>query len=521
MGDVIIIDKYNRISISRPMEEAMDNETRSQKRTLIILIVAVVVVILIGLTLAYCVMASHHKGRFPDKTYINGVDVSGMTAQRAKNELADEVENYTLTIEERGGTTETISGEEIGLTYVDNGDVDRLLSKYNPYKWFFDQFRTDELTAATDSTSDSAKAEQAVRGLSCFRNYTPVQNAGIVDNGTEFVVQEAVEGNQLNTEAAVSAILTAINTGESTINLEAQGLYLAPEAVDTAALQVTADQLNGYLKANLTFDFGDDRIVKIDASVIRTWIAADENGNMDLNYDLVFNFVKTRMAYKVDTFGLKHTITTHNGTKITLPGGDYGWCMARGDTTDEIIEAVKAGETKNMEAKWQYKAKNMGIDDIGGTYVEVSISDQMMWCYKDGQCIVETPVVTGNPNREGSATPYGSVWAIDAKKRNATLGTIDTMGYSSPVNYWMPFNGNVGIHDADGWRSEYGGQIYLTRGSHGCINTPEDQVAKIYDAVEIGTAVIVYNLDDPNTEIVSRPGEYAPVQNDSNWDWDD
>ena len=80
MGDVIIIDKYNRISISRPMEEAMDNETRSQKRTLIILIVAVVVVILIGLTLAYCVMASHHKGRFPDKTYINGVDVSGMTA---------------------------------------------------------------------------------------------------------------------------------------------------------------------------------------------------------------------------------------------------------------------------------------------------------------------------------------------------------------------------------------------------------------------------------------------------------
>ena len=83
----------------------MDNETRSQKRTLIILIVAVVVVILIGLTLAYCVMASHHKGRFPDKTYINGVDVSGMTAQRAKNELADEEENYTLTIEERGGTT--------------------------------------------------------------------------------------------------------------------------------------------------------------------------------------------------------------------------------------------------------------------------------------------------------------------------------------------------------------------------------------------------------------------------------
>ena len=499
----------------------MDNETRSQKRTLIILIVAVVVVILIGLTLVYCVLASHHKDRFPAKTYINGVDVSDMTAQRAKNELADQVENYSLTIEERGGTTETISGEEIGLTYVDNGDVDRLLFQYNPYKWFFDQFRTDELTAATDSTSDSAKTEQTVRGLDCFRNYTPVQSASIVDNGTEFVVQDAIEGNQLDTEAAVQAILTAINTSESTIDLEAQGLYLTPEAVDTAALQATADQLNGYLKAELTFDFGDDRIVKINSDVIRSWIAKDESGNMDLNYDLVFNFVKTKMAYKVDTFGLKHTITTHNGTTITLSGGDYGWCMARGDTTNKIIEAVKAGKTETMEAEWQYKAKHMGIDDIGGTYVEISISEQMMWCYKDGQCIVETPVVTGNPNREGSATPYGSVWAIDAKKRDATLGTIDTMGYSSPVKYWMPFNGNVGIHDADGWRSEYGGDIYLRRGSHGCINTPEDQVAKIYDAVEIGTAVIVYNLDDPNTVVVSKAGEYQQLPTDSTWDWDD
>ena len=64
--------------------------------------------------------------------------------------------------------------------------------------------------------------------------------------------------------------------------------------------------------------------------------------------------------------------------------------------------------------------------------------------------------------------------------------------YEQPVTYWMPFNGNVGIHDADTWRSEYGGEIYKTSGSHGCVNTPTANAEKIFNTVEIGTPVIVY-----------------------------
>ena len=500
----------------------MEEEVRTQKRNLIIMIVAIVVVVLVGLTLFYCIMAKHQQGRFPAKTTINGIDVGGMTAERAKDELANNVESYTLTIQERGDVTETITAEDIGLTYVDSGDVDRLLEQFNPYLWIVDKFRTHQLTASTDTTMDSAKAEQTVRGLNCFVNFEPVQDAQVVDDGTQFVVQEAVQGTQLDTERAVQAILEALNTSQTEINLEEAGLYLAPSvtAADNPDLQATADKLNGYLKACITFDFGDDRIVTIDADVIRSWIAPDENGNLDLNYDLAYDFVKTKMAYKVDTFGLNHTVTTHSGTRITLSGGDYGWCMARGDTTDKILEAVRAGSTETMEAEWQYKAMNMGNDDIGGTYVEISISEQMMWCYKDYQLVVETPVVTGNPNK-GNGTPYGSVWAIDAKKEDAVLGTIETMGYASPVNYWMPFNGNVGIHDADGWRSSYGGDIYLTNGSHGCVNTPEPAAKTIYETVSIGTAVIVYDLSDPETVVVSQPGQYEDIPTDENWDWDD
>lgn len=111
-----------------------------------------------------------------------------------------------------------------------------------------------------------------------------------------------------------------------------------------------------------------------------------------------------------------------------------------------------------------------------------------MWCYKDGQQIVDTPVVTGNVSR-GFDTPSNGVWAIDAKKQDAIL---EGEGYASPVTFWLPFNGNVGIHDADRWRSEYGGEIYKTNGSHGCVNTPYENAEKIFNAVDIGTAVVVY-----------------------------
>ena len=98
-------------------------------------------------------------------------------------------------------------------------------------------------------------------------------------------------------------------------------------------------------------------------------------------------------------------------------------------------------------------------------------------------------------------------------KRNAVLGTLDTMGYETPVKYWMPFNGNVGIHDADGWRSKYGGEIYRTNGSHGCINTPEEAAKTIYETVSIGTAVIVYDLSDPETVVVVEEEDTSPGHN--------
>ena len=64
--------------------------------------------------------------------------------------------------------------------------------------------------------------------------------------------------------------------------------------------------------------------------------------------------------------------------------------------------------------------------------------------------------------------------------------------YETPVSYWMPFNGGIGFHDAN-WRSKFGGAIYQTSGSHGCVNLPPAKAAALYDLVYTGIPVICYN----------------------------
>ena len=71
------------------------------------------------------------------------------------------------------------------------------------------------------------------------------------------------------------------------------------------------------------------------------------------------------------------------------------------------------------------------------------------------------------------------------KKRQDTRLTSKRYNYDCPVDYWMPFNGGVGLHDAD-WRGSFGGEIYKKNGSHGCVNIPPKYADDVYNNVSVG-----------------------------------
>ena len=144
----------------------------------------------------------------------------------------------------------------------------------------------------------------------------------------------------------------------------------------------------------------------------------DEAGNVTLDQAKVKEYVQ-QLKYKYDTFGSSRQFKTATGETITVSGGDYGWLIAPNDTTAKIIEAIKSGQSQTIEPEYTYRGYHRETDEIGNTYVEISLAKQHMWFFKDGQLLVDTDVVTGNHNK-GWDTHTG-VYAIMYKEREATL----------------------------------------------------------------------------------------------------
>ncbi|MFR2849244.1 MAG: L,D-transpeptidase [Hungatella hathewayi] len=136
--------------------------------------------------------------------------------------------------------------------------------------------------------------------------------------------------------------------------------------------------------------------------------------------------------------------------------------------------------------------------------MEINLTAQHLFFYKDGKLLVESDFVSGNSSK-GYDTPPGA-YPITYKERNATLKGED---YRTPVDYWMPFNGNIGMHDA-GWRSSFGGNIFKTSGSHGCVNLPPSVAKTIYENIEAGMPVLCYTLEGTGSKTTSSvPKETA------------
>ncbi len=234
----------------------------------------------------------------------------------------------------------------------------------------------------------------------------------------------------------------------------------------------------------ITYQFGDQSEV-LDNDRILSWLKEQEDGSVAIDEQQAKAFVK-ELAEKYDTPYTHRPFHTTAGRDIQITQGDYGWRIDQEAETKHLLELLAAKQSAVCEPIYAQTAAVHAQNDWGTTYVEVSLTDQYLWLYKDGKCILESYFVSGNPNR-GHATPKG-IYGLTYKTRDAMLSG---QGYDSKVKYWMPFNRNVGLHDAP-WRKTFGGQIYKSNGSHGCINLPPANAAKIYENVDKNTPVIVY-----------------------------
>lgn len=132
-------------------------------------------------------------------------------------------------------------------------------------------------------------------------------------------------------------------------------------------------------------------------------------------------------------------------------------------------------------------------DLVSSDLIIVDISDQMLYYFKGKETVLVAPVVTGMKNNHD--TPLGNYTLYtSSKETNRYLRGYNDDGsrYNAYVNYWMPFNGGVGFHDAT-WRSlgEFNKTTYVNNGSHGCVNMKKEDAQVLYTNTKVNTAVKV------------------------------
>lgn len=426
---------------------------------------------------------------------INGTDVSGKSVAQVKKYMQEQVDSYTLTIKEDGGDEETIEGADISIVYEGGNELEEVLDSQNPFLWPVASFQKSDVTAQMGVQYDENALEEKIAALSCVQEekQTEPKSAQPVYDGEKFVVEKEEQGTKIDLEALKAKVKESVEGFRSQIDLRKDGCYVEPAYTsDSKEVQEACDNMNQYMNAKITYDFGKATEV-VDKTLISEWLTVDDQMQATVDSNKVKEYLRG-IGKKYDTKGTERSITTPDGKKATVKGGTYGWEVDEAKELELLTADIKEGKETKREPAYVQKAASREEQDWGNTYIEVDLTTQHMWLIVDGGVAFSTDIVTGKPTPERE-TPEG-VYDILEKKRNKTLrGDRQTDGsyeYETPVSYWMRVTWTgIGFHDAI-WQTAFGGDLYKTKGSHGCINMSLKDAGTLYDMIELGYPVVMH-----------------------------
>ncbi|MEN1938160.1 L,D-transpeptidase family protein [Paenibacillus sp. 102] len=438
-------------------------------------------------------MSYYQATRFNSHVTINDTKVGGLTADQAIQQLKTSgLENNVyvdqqLILDEKDTQTE--------LSEEDLPKVKKLLKS----QWTFFPSSKEKNYSLLPEKADQYRSETMKKLveeklLSVNKDLKAPQDAMAKLEQGKVVISKSIDGTQYD----VTSLLKDYEKQKYKSEVHLKPVYMQPIKEDNPIIKKEEKALQNLLQQTIDYkvqnevysltakdliknaSMSKDMKVTIDASDIKNKIAEINNSKSTLHKDFTFK--------------------THSGSVISVKGQGYGWAIHVEKEARRIQEAFEKGE-KSLSASNIYGNgwKNEGIgyettanNGIGDTYAEVSIAEQQIWIYKDGQLVVTTNVVTGKHSTSEDTSP--GVWYILYKRSPYTLkgSAVGKPDYSVKVDYWAPFtNGGQGFHDA-GWRTNWANNAYLTGGSGGCVNLSPNVAKTVYDNLSTYEPVIVY-----------------------------
>ena len=484
---------------------------------------------LLVLLTGYLMLSLYYADGFSYGTWINGIYCTGKSASEVNVLLMKKNTYDGLKVTAADGSVYQISPSEINLRADYTQTLQTYMDQQNPFAWGVNLFIGRQHTVLPVVTYDRDQLDGIISGWSLFALQDNKRDVTIVHGKNGYELQDTTENVPVKSKVteAVQNALMSLNT-ELQLQTDSD-CYKNLEKTDLMqSIMKTADKLQKLQDFDVIYVFGDEQ-TEVSASVVSGWIvteqqmkqaqaeevsgnkpgsgwflaagkeirfpsdarsengfATDAEGNLLVSESAMYADLQ-KICEPYNTVGKTRNFSATSGRMVNISGGTYGNAI---DLPGEFVylkNALIAHKKERHTPEFSKQARATGSNDIGNTYIEIDMGEQRLYYYEESRLVITMPVVTGNIKKHRS-TPEG-VYYIYSKARDRVLRG---QGYASFVHYWMAVYKGVGIHDAT-WRDEFGGEIYETGGSHGCINGPEKQVRRLYQMVQVGTPVVLFN----------------------------
>lgn len=455
------------------------------KRTNLIIKVGVLClsIIIAIIIIAYVVQKDKYKNKFYNDTVINNVICSGLTIEQAEQKILDSLSRYNLTICFKNSESYDISGSQIDLSVNDINERLKQIKKEQTKQFLL----TGKKHKIEGIGFNEKKLKKIVSKIKYLKfDYTSNLSRIVFDEDSK-TFQRKVKNFYLDKDDVYKKVEEAIYSDEKKVSVE--DLY--KELSNDKDLE----ELQNIAKSEVTYTLSDGEEFTLDFNTFKSWLVQEDDGSFHKDEEVwrqkIQEYVKNELSPKANTYGKSLTFTPTDLKKsVTVNGGNYGSILNQEEEIKALQEDIMSGKTITREPNYTQKGTISSGDSK--SYIEIDITRQTVWFYLNDKLIVQTPCVTGCV-RNGNGTPTG-VYVLNFKQKDAVLKGRNESGqitYQSHVNYWMPFNGGIGLHDAL-WRSSFGGNIYQNSGSHGCVNLPLEAAKSIYENINKDIPIIVY-----------------------------
>lgn len=336
--------------------------------------------------------------------------------------------------------------------------------------------------AAQAAAAQQAAAQQAAAQAAAAQQ-AAAQQAAAQQAAAQAAAQKAAQQKAQAAAKAQNSKGTGASIDMNSIN---------QNTVSPAEAMVIGQKLASVNNMSITYQMPNNQTEVLDGLTIASWVNGSQGLTVSVDAAKVADYVQG-LRNKYDTPAGTQTWQSADGTTKSIKT-NYGWHIDQTKETEALIANIQSLQSVTREPVYSSRAAQTAMPQWGKTFVEIDISSQHVYFYQDGNCVWDSKCVTGTATDPDRATPTG-VFALKYKQRDRVLrGRINPQtgkpSYESPVAYWMPFNGNIGLHDAN-WRSSFGGNIYLKSGSHGCINLPPKNAKTLYELITPGTVIVV------------------------------